>query len=147
MRIGTRHHLLLFVAVVLMAGCDMGLKESSNRYEQLNIEGKKLLDVLKKITDEASAKASQAELEEHGESLRDIQERILASEEKKAKEGGGGMGRITNYRQAGLWEQTGDAARRQVERIREADAKAGAIVDKALEGVVFPEPAMETMPQ
>lgn len=147
MRIGIRHQLLAIAGTIFISGCDMGLKESSNRYEQLNIEGKKLLDVLKKITDEASAKANQPALEEHGESLRDIQERILASEEKKAKEGGGGMGRITNYRQAGLWEQTGDAARRQVERIREEDAKAGAIVDKALEGVVFPEPAMETMPQ
>lgn len=147
MRIGIRHQLLAIAGTIFISGCDMGLKESSNRYEQLNIEGKKLLDVLKKITDEASAKANQPALEEHGESLRDIQERILASEEKKAKEGGGGMGRITNYRQAGLWEQTGDAARRQVERIREEDAKAVAIVDKALEGVVFPEPAMETMPQ
>jgi hypothetical protein len=147
MTIGIRHQLLVIAGSILIAGCDMGLKESSNRYEQLNIEGKKLLDVLKTITDEASAKANQSALEESGDNLRDIQDRILASEEKKAKEGGGGMGRITNYRQAGLWEQTGDAARRQVERIREEDAKAGAIVDKALEGVVFPEPAMETMPQ
>ncbi|HJQ78417.1 MAG TPA: hypothetical protein VJ828_00605 [Lacipirellulaceae bacterium] len=137
----------MIAGIILITGCDMGLKESSNRYEQLNIEGKKLLDVLKTITDEASANANQSALEESGDNLRDIQERILASEEKKAKEGGGGMGRITNYRQAGLWEQTGDAARRQVERIRKEDAKAGAIVDKALEGVVFPEPAMETMPQ
>lgn len=147
MRIGIRHQLLVIAGIILITGCDMGLKESSNRYEQLNIEGKKLLDVLKTITDEASANANQSALEESGDNLRDIQERILASEEKKAKEGGGGMGRITNYRQAGLWEQTGDAARRQVERIRKEDAKAGAIVDKALEGVVFPEPAMETMPQ
>jgi hypothetical protein len=147
MTIGIRHQLLVIAGSILITGCDMGLKESSNRYEQLNIEGKKLLDVLKTITDEASAKANQSALEESGDNLRDIQDRILASEEKKANEGGGGMGRITNYRQAGLWEQTGDAARRQVERIREEDAKAGAIVDKALEGVVFPEPAMETMPQ
>ncbi|HEY3392864.1 MAG TPA: hypothetical protein VGK58_09165 [Lacipirellulaceae bacterium] len=147
MKIGIRHQLLAIASVILITGCDMGLKESSNRYEQLNIEGKKLLDILKKITDEASAKANHSALEESGDNLRDIQERILAAEEKKAKDGGGGMGRITNYRQAGLWEQTGDAARRQVERIREEDAKAGAIVDKALEGVAFPEPAMETMPQ
>jgi hypothetical protein len=147
MRIGIRHQLLAIAGIIFITGCDMGLKESSNRYEQLNIEGKKLLDVLKKITDEATAKANQSALEESGDNLRDIQERILASEAKKAKEGSGGMGRITNYRQAGLWEQTGDAARRQVERIRDEDAKAGAIVDKALEGVVFPEPAMETMPQ
>jgi hypothetical protein len=140
MRIGTWQRLLAIAVIIIMAGCDMGLKQTSNRYEQLNIEGKKLLEVLRKIDDEASAKAQQSELEASGENLRDIQGRIIAAQEKKAKEGGGGMGRITNFRQAGLWEQTGDAARRQVERIREKDAKAGAIVDKALEGVVFPEP-------
>jgi hypothetical protein len=140
MRIGTWQRLLAIAGIIILTGCDMGMKQSSNRYEQLNIEGKKLLEVLRKISDEASAKAHQAEVEASGENLRDIQGRITAAQEKKAKEGGGGMGRITNFRQAGLWEQTGDAARRQVEWIREKDAKAGAIVDKALEGVVFPEP-------
>jgi hypothetical protein len=147
MGIGTWQRLLAIAGIVIMAGCDMGLKQSSNRYEQLNIEGKKLLEVLRKIDDEASAKAQQSELEAAGENLRDIQGRILAAQEKKAKEGGGGMGRITNFRQAGLWEQSGDAARRQVEWIREKDAKAGAIVDKALEGVVFPEPPPEMIQQ
>jgi hypothetical protein len=147
MRIGTWQRMLAIASMIIITGCDMGLKQSSNRYEQLNIEGKKLIDVLRKITDEASAKANQAELEASGENLRDIQGRIIAAEEKKAKEGGGGMGRITNFRQAGLWEQTGDAARRRVESIRETDAKAGAIVDKALEGVVFPEPPPEMIQQ
>jgi len=147
MKTGTWQRLITIVAVIMIAGCDMGLEKSSNRFEQLNIEGRKLLEILRQITDEASAKAHQSELEEIGENLRGIQERIAAAEEKRAKEGGGGMGRITNFRQAGMWEQTGDAARRQVDRVRENDAKAGAIVDKALEGVVFPEPAMETMPQ
>ena len=140
MKFGTRQRFISVVTIVLIAGCDMGLEQSANRYEQLNIETKSLLEVLRNVTDEASAKAHREELEEAGEKIRGIQQRIVAAEEKKAKEGGGGMGRITNYRQAGLWEQTGDAARRQVERIREADAKAGAIVDQALEGVVFPEP-------
>ncbi len=143
MRIGRWQQLLAIAVTIIMAGCDMGMKQSSNRYEQLNIEGKKLLEVLRKISDEGSAKAHQSDVEASGENLRDIQGRIIAAQEKKAKEGGGGMGRITNFRQAGLWEQTGDAARRQVEWIREKDAKAGAIVDKALEGVVFPEPPPE----
>jgi hypothetical protein len=147
MRIGTWQRLLAIAVTIIMAGCDMGMKQSANRYEQLNIEGKKLLEVLRKISDEASAKANQSDLEASGENLRDIQERIIAAQEKKAKEGGGGMGRITNFRQAGIWEQTGDAARRQVDRIREIDAKAGAIVDKALEGVVFPEPPPEMIQQ
>jgi hypothetical protein len=139
--------MLATASMIIVAGCDMGLKQSSNRYEQLNIEGKKLIEVLRKITDEASAKANQSELKTLGENLRDIQGRILAAQEKKAKEGGGGMGVVTNFRQAGIWEQTGDAARRQVEWIREKDAKAGAIVDKALEGVVFPEPPPEMTEQ
>jgi hypothetical protein len=147
MRIGTWQRLLAIAGIVMIVGCDMGLKQSSNRYEQLNIEGKKLLETLRKISDEASAKANQSELETVGENLRDIQARIIAAQEKKAKEGGGGMGVVTNFRQAGIWEQTGDAARRQVEWIREKDAKAGAIVDKALEGVVFPEPPPEMIQQ
>jgi hypothetical protein len=53
---------------------------------------------------------------------------------------------IANARQAGLFQQSGDASRRQVERIRAADAKAGAIVDKAVEGIVFPEPPPEVAP-
>lgn len=126
----------------LAVGCDMGMEQSSNRYEQLNIETTKLLDVLKQVSDEASAKEHQAELEEAGENIRDIQEKITAAAEKTAKKGGGGLGRITNNRQAKMFQQSGDSARRQVDRIREADAKAGAIVDKALEGVEFPQPEL-----
>lgn len=129
--------------LLLLAGCDMGMEQSSNRYELLNIETKKLTDILEPITDEASAKARQAELEESGEKMRDIQKRIAEADEKKAKKGGGGMGNITNFRQASLFQQTGDAARRQVERIRAVDEKAGAIVDNALTGVRFPEPPPE----
>jgi len=141
MRFGTLASAVFVVlGLSLLVGCDMGLEQSANRYEQLNIETKKLIDVLRQVTDEASATAHQDELEEAGETIRDIQARIVAAEEKKAKEGGGGMGRITNYRQADIFEQTGYSARRQIERIREGDAKAGAIVDTALEGIVWPEP-------
>jgi hypothetical protein len=132
------------VGIALMAGCDMGLEQSSNRYEQLNIETKKLTDILRNINDEASAKAHEEELTEVADEMRDIQERITASAEKKAKEGEGpGLGGVANFRQASLWQQSGDAARRQVERIRETDAKAGAIVDKAMQGVQLPEPPPE----
>jgi hypothetical protein len=139
-----RYWVAAVVGIALTAGCDMGLEQSSNRYEQLNMETKKLTEILRQISDEASAKAHESELEEVGDEMRDIQERITASAEKKAKEGSGpGLGGVANYRQASLWEQSGDAARRQVERIREADPKASAIVDKALEGVQFPEPPPE----
>jgi hypothetical protein len=127
-----------------VTGCDMGLEQSSNRYEQLNMETKKLTEILEQIEDEASAKKQLAQLEEAAERVRDVQKRIADAEEKKAKKGGGsGMGRITNFRQASLFEQTGDAARRQTERIRAADEKAGDLVDKAMEGIELPPPPME----
>ncbi|MEX0612868.1 MAG: hypothetical protein WD738_22650 [Pirellulales bacterium] len=129
--------------LLALAGCDLGMEQSSNRYEQLNIETKKLTDILEQVTDEASAKAHQTEMQEAGDKMRDVQKRIADAEEKRAKNGGGGMGNITNFRQASLFQQTGDAARRQTERIRETDAKAGDIVDKALEGVELPPPPLE----
>jgi hypothetical protein len=132
--------------LLALAGCDLGLEQSSNRYEQLNIETKKLTDVLEQIEDEATAKAHQAELEEAADSVREVQKRIADAEAKRAEKGGGGMGKITNFRQASLFQQTGDAARRQTERIRAADDKAADIVDKALEGVEFPPPPLEVAP-
>ena len=143
MQLIIRSHTAMVVGITLLTGCDMGLEQSSNRYEQLNMETRKLTEILRNVDDEASAKAHQAELEEVGGQMRDIQQRINAAAEKKAKVGGGGLGGVTNFRQASLWEQSGDAARRQLERIREADPKAGAIVDEVLEGVQFPEPPPE----
>jgi hypothetical protein len=134
-------------AVLAQAGCDLGMEQSSNRYEQLNIETKKLTDVLEKISDEASAKAHLAELEQAADSVRAVQKRIAEAEQKRAKKGsGGGMGNITNFRQASLFQQTGDAARRQQERIRTADPKAGDIVDQAMEGIELPPPPREVAP-
>lgn len=127
--------------MIAAVGCDLGLEDSSNRYETLNQETKTLTEILRKINDESSAKANLAELEDAAGKIRDIQGRIRGAEEKKAeKKSGGGMGRIANFRQASLFQQSGDAARRQVERIREADPAAGAIVDQAVEGIEFPEP-------
>ena len=118
------------------AGCDLALDEPANRYEQLNQETKKLLDVLKQITDENTANQHRAALEQAAAGVRQVQEGIIGVETDNQ---GGGMARITNHRQASMWMQVADSARRQTERIRETDAKAGAIVDKALEGVIFPK--------
>jgi hypothetical protein len=131
------------LAVFILTGCDMGMEQSSNRYEQLNIETKKLNEILEKVTDEASAKANQPALVQAADGVRDVQKRIADAEAKRAEKGGGGMGNITNFRQASLFEQTGDAARRHTERIRNADPKAGEIVDKAMEGIELPPPPME----
>jgi hypothetical protein len=136
----------LVCGLVLLAGCDMGLDDPSNKYEQLNIETKTLLEVLRKITDEASANANLADLEEAAGKVRDIQKKINESAAARAeKKKGGGMGIVTNASQAKQFRYTGDSARRQVVRIREADAKAGAIVDKAVEGIEFPDPPPEAM--
>lgn len=133
--------------IVGLAGCDLGLEQSANRYEQLNIETKKLLEVLREINSEETAKTHQAALEEAAGKVREVQAEIREAEAKGAEKKGGGMGRITNYRQANLFRQTGDSARRQIDRIREADRKAGEIVDKAVEGIEFPPPPMEaTLP-
>jgi len=129
--------------MLALAGCDLGLEKSANRYEQLNIETKELNEILRQVNDEASAKAHQGEMEEAADEVRDVQERIAEVEAKRAERGGGGMGNVTNFRQASLFEQIGDATRRHKERIREADEKAGDIVDKALEGIELPPPPMD----
>ena len=134
-------------SLLALAGCDLGLEQSSNRYETLNIETKKLTDILEQIDSEASATAHLAELEEAAGKMRDVQKRIADAEAKRAEKGGGGMGNITNFRQASLFQQTGDAARRQTERIRLVDEKAGVIVDKAMEGVDLPPPPLELPPE
>jgi len=136
----------LISGLILLAGCDMGLDDPSNKYEQLNIETKALLEVLRKITDEESAKANLAALEESAGKVRDIQKRINEAAAARAeKKKGGGMGMVTNASQEKQFRYTGDSARRQVDRIREADSKAGAIVDKAVEGIEFPDPPAEVM--
>jgi hypothetical protein len=133
----------MFCGLIVLAGCDMGLEDSSNRYETLNLETKTLIEVLRKISDEKSANENLASLEESAGKIRDIQGRIRDAEEARAGKKKGGMGRIANARQASLFQQTGDAARRQVERIRAENVKAGAIVDKAVAGIEFPEPPPE----
>jgi hypothetical protein len=120
---------------VVSAGCDLGLDQPANRYEQLNVETKKMLTVLRQVNDEESAVAQQATIEAIGENLRNIQKAIIKAE---SKDDGGGMARITNYSQATQWQQGGYSIYRQAERIREADDKAGMIVDKALEDVELP---------
>lgn len=127
---------------LVLAGCELpGKGESSNRYEQLNIETKKLIEVLEQISDEKSAKAHEAELVAAADGVRAVQKRIKEAEEKRAKAGSsGGMGAITNARQASLFQQVGDSARRNAERIREEDMNAGVIVDKAMDGIELPPP-------
>jgi hypothetical protein len=137
---------VLVCGLIVLAGCHLGMDDPSNRYEQLNIDTKSLIQVLRKITDEASANANLAELEEVAGKVRDTQTKIREAEAAKAEKGkGGGMGAFTNARQASLFQDSGDNARRLVEGLRKADPKAGAIVDKAVEGIEWPAPPPETM--
>ena len=126
----------VLLATTVWAGCDLGLDQPANRYERLNEEMKRLLAELKQVTDEATANEHLAAIGAAAAKVRDVQQGIVGAETDNDKKG---MARITNHRQATMWMQIADNARRQTERIREADAKAGAIVDKALEGVIFPE--------
>lgn len=136
---------LIVCGLIVFAGCDLGLDDPSNRYEQLNIETKEIITVLRKINNEESANANLAELEVVAGKIRDTQTKIREAEEAKAEKGkGGGMGAFTNARQASLFQDSGDNARRLVEGIRAADPKAGAIVDKAVEGIEWPAPPPES---
>ena len=89
MRIGTDGSRLLAIAdLLLLAGCDMGMEaelESLRAAQHRDQEAAR--GACDKITDEASAKANQAELEEAAGKVRDIQERIREAEEAKAKRG------------------------------------------------------------
>jgi len=124
------------LATTAWAGCDMGLDQPSNRYERLNQEMKVLVGELKQVTDEATANEHRAAIEAAVAKILEVQKGIIGAEADNDKKG---MARITNHRQATMWMQIADSARRQVEWIRETDIKAGAIVDKAIEGVIFPE--------
>jgi hypothetical protein len=136
---------VLVCGVIVLAGCDLGLDDPSNRYEQLNIDTKELITVLRKISNEESANANLAELEEAAGKVRDTQTKIREAEEAKAEKGkGAGMGAFTNARQASLFQDSGDNARRLVEGIRNADPKAGVIVDNAVEGIEWPAPPPES---
>jgi hypothetical protein len=123
-----------------VAGCDLpGKGESSNRYEDLNIQTKKLIDVLEKIQDENTAKQYETELIAAADAVREVQKRIADAAAKAAEKGGSGMGMVTNFRQASLFEQVGNAARREKERIEEIDIQASIIVNQAMDGIELPE--------
>jgi hypothetical protein len=128
---------------LLLGGCELpGKGESSNRFEELNLETKKLIDVLEKIMDLETAKANQVELQAAADKVRDVQRRIQEAAAQRAEKGsGGGMAMVTNFRQASLFEQVGDAARRQKERIEENCMHAGDIVVKAMDGIELPGPS------
>ena len=128
----SRLAILLLAGVV--AGCDMGMDKSASRYEQLNIETKKLVDILRQITDEATAKAHEAELTETADTIREIQDGIRETA-GKSKNPGGAM--IVNHRQASLYAQVAQNASNRIQQIRDTDEKASAIVDKAVAGITF----------
>jgi hypothetical protein len=123
----------LAICWLAAAGCDMGLEESSNRYEQLGKETKQLVDVLRQVTDEASAKERLPEIQALGDKIRKIEEGVFKAESDNPM----GMPKATNVRQAKLFFQVALGVPRNLERISEADPEAGEMVNKALEGIVW----------
>jgi hypothetical protein len=123
----------LAICLLAVAGCDLGLDESSNRYEQLNQETKLLVEQLRQVTDAASAQQRLPEIQALGDKIRKAQEGIFTAESDNPM----GMAKATNVRQAQLFYQVAAGVVRNLERINEADPKAGAMVNEALKGIVW----------
>jgi hypothetical protein len=105
---------------------------TGNRVEKLNDATRETIAVLKVITNEETAKANQAKLEELAESIKEIRKGI---EEATAKPDSGGAA-VMNHRPWQMQIQMETSVRRQLDRIRE-DPEASVIVDKALDGSGF----------
>ena len=123
----------LAICWLTAVGCDLGFEESSNRYEQLGQETRQLVDILRQVTDEASAKERLPEIQSLGDKIRDIQKGIFDAESDNPM----GMPKATNVRQSQLFYQVAIGVPRNLERINEADPKAGEMVNEALKGIVW----------
>jgi hypothetical protein len=123
------------VAMCLLAagGCDLGLEESSNRYEQIGKETRQLAKILQQVTDEASAKQRLPEIQALGDKIRELQKKIIASEADNPM----GMPKATNVRQANLFYQVAMSVSRNLERINQADEKAGEMINDALQDIYW----------
>jgi hypothetical protein len=121
------------LCLLVVAGCDLGLEESSNRYQQMGQETSQLAKVLQQVTDEASAKQRLPEIQELGDKIREIQKGIMGAESNNPK----GMVAATNVRQMQLFFQVAAGVVRNMDRIRETDPKAGEMVDEALQGIIW----------
>jgi hypothetical protein len=119
--------------LMVTAGCDLGLDESSNRYEKMGEVTAQLAKVLQQVTNEASARQHLPEIQKLGDQLREIQKGILGAESDNPL----GMPKATNVRQAKLFNQVATGVVHSLERIRQADSKAGELVDQALQGIYW----------
>jgi hypothetical protein len=121
------------MCLLALGGCDLGLDESSNRYEQIGKESVQLAKILQQVTDENSAKQRLPEIQELGDKIRELQKRILESESHNPM----GMPKATNVRQAKLFSQIAGNVSRNIERINQADAKAGELINEALKDIYW----------
>jgi hypothetical protein len=119
------------LGLLATVGCDLQMDKSANRFEQMGEETKKLNKLLQQVTDEASAKAHIEEIKQLGDNLRKIQGDFL----EDASNNKTNYSVITNHRQAGLFRQVALGVERNQERIREADEKAGEMIDEALKDI------------
>jgi hypothetical protein len=123
----------LAICLLAVAGCDLGLDESSNRYEQLNEQTKLLVEQLRQVSDAASAQQRLPEIQALGDKIRKIQEGVFQAE----KDNQMGVAKATNVRQMQLFFQVSAGVVRHLDRINQADPKAAEPIDKALEGITW----------
>jgi hypothetical protein len=119
------------LCLLVTAGCDLGLEESSNRYQQMGQETSQLAKVLQQVTDEASAKQRLPEIQELGDKIRTIQKGIIDAESDNPL----GMPKATNVRQSQLFFQVAAGVSRNIERINQTDDKAGQMINEALKDI------------
>jgi len=121
------------LSLLVAVGCDLGLEESSNRYEQLTKETSQVSKLLQRVTDEESAQERLPEIQELGDRIRALQAKIIKSESDNPL----GMPKATNVRQSQLYFQVASGVSRHIERINESAQKAGEMINKALEGIYW----------
>jgi hypothetical protein len=123
----------LALCCAVLVGCDLGLEESSNRYQQLNDETKLLVDQLRQVTDTASAQQRLPEIQALGAKIRQIQEGVFQAE----KDNQMGVAKATNVRQMQLFFQVSAGVVRHLDRINKVDPKVAEPINKALEGITW----------
>lgn len=119
------------LCLLVVAGCDLGLEESSNPYENITKETGQLAKILQQVTDEASARDRLPEIQELGDKIRTIQKGIIDAESDNPL----GMPKATNVRQSQLFFQVAAGVSRNIERINQTDEKAGQMINEALKDI------------
>lgn len=122
---------LILIAVTSFAGCDAWLKQNVNRVDLLNESTKKLLDAIKPVKDEATAKQQLPEIKAAADEIRAMWAKIHESQEKSESN----ISKVTQHADMKQNQQLLYSLNRKLEYLQSADEKAYEIVKKAVEGV------------